>query len=108
MSRLPRKNAVSIGELLKYMLKENHLEKGLNTRRVFEAWEQASGAGKYSVKKFYRDGKLYITLSSSVIRSQLLFQRAALVEKMNAILSEDMLFTKDVPSAGFIKELILK
>lgn len=99
MSRLPRKNAISLGELLKDVIKAEHLDKGLNMRRVFAAWDQASGAEKYTIKKYFRDGKLYITVSSSVIRSQLLFQKAALVEKMNSILSEDEIS---------ISELILK
>ena len=108
MSRLPRKNAVPIEELLKEFIRENKLSRGLNTQKVFAAWDSASGAGKYTVRKFYRDGKLYITVSSSVIRSQLLFQKAALLERINAILCEDSLFVRDDPSAGLIKELIIK
>ena len=58
--------------------------------------------------RFFRGGKLYITLGSSVIRSQLYFQRDVLVEKMNAFLAKDDLFTGEDPTVGYVKELILK
>jgi hypothetical protein len=35
------------------------------------AWDQASGAAPYTIKRYFRDGKLFITLSSSVLCSQL-------------------------------------
>ena len=108
MNRIQRKTAVSIGEVMKEFIRSNHLEKALNTRRVFAAWDAASGAGPYTIKKFYRDGKLYITLSSSVVRSQLHFQRQTITEKFNAILSEDNLFTKEEKTVGYVKEIILK
>ena len=84
--------AVSIAEVLRDWLKSERLTVPLDTQRVFEAWDNASGAGRYTMKRFYRDGKLYITLSSSVIRSQLSFQKDALLEKINSLLSDDPLF----------------
>lgn len=108
MSRLPRKNAVLLGDALKDFLKINRLTTGLNTQLVFEAWDNASGAARYTTRRYYRDGKLYITLSSSVVRSQLYFQRDTLVEKINALLGGNDLFTKDEPNVGLVKELILK
>lgn len=87
-------------------LKQARLASGLNSRCIFNAWDEASGASAYTLKRFYRDGKLYITLSSSVVKSQLSFQKNLLVEKMNTILKGNELFTPD--GDNFIKELILK
>lgn len=108
MTRIARKTAVPLADVLQDFIKMNHLERGVNTQRVFSAWEEASGAAQWTIRKFYRDGKLHITVSSSVIRSQLYYQKDLLIEKMNTILSKDRLFTKDEPSTGLIKELILK
>lgn len=108
MTRVPRKTAVGIDEVLKAWLRQERLTAGLNTQRIFSAWEDASGAGPYTVRKFFRDGKLYITVSSSVVRSQLMFQKAALIEKINAILSSDILFDSEDKAVGMVKELILK
>lgn len=89
-------------------IKSMKLAAGLNPQRIFAAWDACSGAGPFTIKRFFRGGKLYITLSSSVIRNQLYFQRDALIEKMNAFLSEDTLFTADNRTVGFVQELILK
>ena len=108
MSRVERKNAITVGDALKAYLKQYHITPALNDRRVFEAWDEASGAGRYTIKWFFRGGKLYITLNSSVVRSQLSFQRDALIEKINSILEKDILFDSEDGVTGFVKELILK
>ena len=106
--RIARKKALSMDELVRMYIESMRLAPALNTRRIFAAWDEASGAGKYTLKRFFRDGRLYITLSSSVVRNQLSFQSQALVEKMNAILSKDELFARDDARVSFVKELILK
>lgn len=106
--KIHRKEAVRMDQLVEEFIKSMRIAAGLNTQRVFAAWDACSGAGPYTLKRFYRGGKLYITLNSSVIRSQLYFQRDILIEKMNAFLAQDMLFTADNRSVGFIQELILK
>ena len=106
--RIHRKQALSMEELVQQYIKSMKLAAGLNTQRIFEAWDACSGAGPFTLKRFFRDGKLYITLNSSVIRNQLCFQKDVLVEKMNARLAEDKLFTADNRTVNFIRELILK
>lgn len=106
--RIARKQAISMGELIPLYIKSMKLASGLNTQRIFAAWDEASGAAPYTLKRFFRDGKLYITLSSSVVRNQLSFQNAALVAKINSILSRDELFVRDDPRVSFVRELILK
>ena len=108
MSRVARKTAVSLSEAIQEYLKVAKLSAGLNTQRIFAAWDAASGAGRYTVRRFFRDGKLYITVDSSVVRSQLSFQRDVLIEKINALLAQDELFTQDDARVGIVKELILK
>ena len=106
--RLHRKEAISMDQVVDQFIKQMKLAAGINTQRIFAAWDACSGAGPLTLKRFYRGGKLYITLSSSVIRNQLSFQREALIEKMNAFLAEDALFTADNRTVGFVRELILK
>ncbi len=106
--QIHRKEAIGMDKVVEEFIKSMKLSAGLNTQRVFAAWDACSGAGPFTIKRFYRGGKLYITLKSSVIRNQLYFQKDALIEKMNAFLSEDTLFTADNRTVGFIQELILK
>ena len=103
-----RKEPMGMEEIVSRYIKQMRLASGLNNQRVFAAWDACSGAGPYTLRRFFRGGKLYITLNSSVLRSQLYMQRDLLIEKMNAFLSEDPLFTEDNRSVGFIQELILK
>ena len=106
--RIHRKEALSIGQMIKLWMKSEHLGATFNTRRIFNAWDDASGAAAYTLKRYFRDGMLYITLNSSVVRSQLSFQKEALIEKMNRILEQDELFDKENATVSFIRELKLK
>ena len=106
--RIARKKALSMDEVVRMYVQSMKLAPALNTRRIFAAWDDASGAAPYTLKRFFRDGRLYITLSSSVVRNQLSFQSDALIEKMNAILSKDELFARDDTRVFYVKELILK
>ena len=95
-------------QLVKEYIKSMKIAVGLNTQRVFAAWDACSGAGEFTLRRYFRDGKLYITLNSSVVRNQLSFQKEELVEKMNRFLSEDSLFIEDNRAVGFIRELVLR
>ena len=46
MSRVARKTAVSLSEAIQEYLKAAKLSSGLNTQRIFAAWDAASGAGR--------------------------------------------------------------
>ena len=107
-TRLTRKKALSMDEVVSMYIKSMKISSGMNTQCIFSAWDDASGAARFTLKKFFRDGRLYVTLSSSVVRNQLSFQKDALIEKMNGILAENELFSKDDPRVTFVKELILK
>ena len=106
--RFRRKQAVSMEEVVQQYIKSMKLAAGLNTQRVFAAWDACSGAAPFTLKRYFRNGTLYITVGSSVVRTQLYYQKDFLVEKMNAYLSGDPLFVDDNRSVGFIKDLVLK
>lgn len=106
--QIHRKEAVGMDKIVSEYIKSMKIAAGLNTQRVFAAWDACSGAGPFTLRRFYRGGKLYITLNSSVLRSQLVLQKQQLIEKMNAFLQQDALFTPDNKTVGFIQELILK
>jgi len=95
-------------QVIDEFIKSAKLASGLNTQRVFAAWDACSGAADFTLKRYFRSGVLYITLNSSVVRNQLYFQKDTLVEKMNAWLSGDRLFTADNRTVGFVRELVLR
>ncbi|MBQ5944150.1 MAG: DUF721 domain-containing protein [Bacteroidales bacterium] len=107
-TRINRKKALSMEEVVGMYIREMKIASGLNTQRIFEAWDKASGLGQYTLRRFFRNGTLYVTMSSSMIRSQLMFQREFLVGRINEILAEDPLFTGDDSRVGYVRELVLK
>ena len=108
MSRIARKQAITVAEALKEMFRSERLGATLNTRRVFLAWEEASGAGDFTIRKYFRDGVLYVTLNSSVLATQLGMQKASLLEKINAILADDPLMIREGELEQTVKELRIK
>lgn len=107
-ARLARKKAYSMDELIHQYIKEMKLVNGLNRQRIFYAWDRASGAARYTVGRYMKGGVLYCSISSSVIRSQLFFQKSRILELMNGFLLEDELFVKDKGRTSFVKDIVLR
>lgn len=95
-------------QIIPMFIRSMKLSAGHNTQRVFAAWDAVSGVPGYSLRKFFRDGRLYVTLSSSMVRSHLEFQKPALVKAINTFLEQDDLFIKDGEGEEYVKEIILK
>lgn len=106
--KLEKRYATDMQALTKGYIRLMNLSSALNRRRIYAAWDEASGAGQHTIRRSFKDGKLYITLGSSVMRSILYMQRDIYVKKINAILRQDELFTPEDPKVGFVKEIILK
>ena len=108
VSRLSRKNAQTMDEVVKEYIREMKIASGLNEQLIFDAWDEVSGAASYTVSRYIRNGVLYCSLSSSVLRSRLFPRREELVRKINERLLGDMLFVRDDPKTGLVKQLILQ
>lgn len=106
--RISRRRPLSMEQLVSSYIRSMKIAAGLNTQRIFNAWDECSGAQKYTIRRFFRDGKLYITLNSSVVRMQLQYRREELKIRINEFLSKDDLFIKDDPKVGFVQEIVLK
>ena len=106
--RLSRKNAVTLEEAMSEFIREMKLASGLNTRRVFAAWDAVSGASSHTLKQFFRDGTLYVTLSSAIWRRELSLRKASLIAGINDFLAADELFVKDDPKVAGVKEIIFR
>lgn len=105
---MERKDAAPMYELVNEYIKEMKLSAGLDRQRIFEAWDVVSGAGRYTVDRFYRDGVLYCTIGSSVVRNRLYFQRDVLLKQMNERLAEDEMFSREGRRESVVRSLILK
>ena len=106
--RVQRKTAEGMESLMIRYVKAMGISAAHNSHRIFLAWDEASGAAANTIKRFFRDGTLTITLNSSVVRSVLYMQTDLLIAKINGILDEDELFIKDSPKLKKVEKLILK
>lgn len=106
--RLDRREARGMDETVTALIRTLGLTSRLNTRRIFEAWDSVSGQGDKTLRRYYRDGKLYITLSSSMLRTRLGYEKELLVSRINEALGRDPLYT---PLKGLdkpVKEIVFK
>jgi len=108
VSRISRKNALGMDELIHQYIREMKLSSGLDRQLVFGAWDKVSGAGMYTTGKFYRDGILHVSISSSMVRSQLLLQRTTIVKLMNEELLKEDLFSGNGPDNPPVKDIVLR
>lgn len=81
-----RQQADTIGDIYKAILDHTWLGPAMQKIEVFRAWEEVVGAraARATANKFFRDGVLYLTLSSSVLRSQLYFRLEDIRHQINS------------------------
>lgn len=87
-----QENFKKLSDLLQIFVKENGLEDGLTRVRIFKAWDIIVGerVAKATVNKFYKDGILFCTVNSSMIRSQLQFQTDSIQFNINKMLNNNL------------------
>ncbi len=104
---LRRQEAVGMDKLVDQLIHDMKLASGLKKQRAEEAWNEVSGAGRYTLEVSLYNGIMTCVLSSSVVRNQLFHQRMLLVQSLNEYLKNDDLFTAE-GQEDVIKTLILK
>jgi predicted nucleic acid-binding Zn ribbon protein len=81
-----KKNTESIGEVLQQFFAENEFFKQkLGENRILNGWPELLGASiaSYTTNLYIRNSVLYVQVSSSVLRSELLINRHSLIKKLN-------------------------
>ena len=76
--------------LIKEYIRNEGLGDAMRLVEIGHAWDAAVGehVAKLTINKQFTDGKLICAISSSVVRSQLYFQRDAIVASINRQLKE--------------------
>ena len=106
--KMRKHEAVALDELVKQFIKDMKLDAGLNRQRVAEVWNEVSGAGRYTLDVTLEKGVLYCTISSSMVRNQLYFQREVLADEMNKALKNDQMFIWDWSAGPCVNTLVLR
>ena len=106
--KFQKKEPKSMNDIVHEYIREMKIASGLNERRIFAAWDAISGAAQYTVGKSVRGGVLYLSISSSVIRSQLYLRQEKLVERNNAFVEDNELFTESDRSCGYVRSIVFR
>lgn len=81
-----KRNTESIGEVLRQFFEENQFfKKRIAESRAVTGWSKLLGPmiTSYTTSIYLRNGVLYVSLSSSVLRSELLMAKDKLIAKLN-------------------------
>lgn len=83
---MKRNNTEQIGDVLRQFLRQQGLETPLNEYRLVDAWKDVVGPviARYTTNLFIKNQVLYVSLSSSVIRQELMIGREMLIRNLNA------------------------
>ncbi len=87
-----KKNNVTLGEALQEFISSNKLQKGLDKVLVREAWTSLMGNGvnNYTTGIDLRNGTLFVSLSSSVLREELSHGKSKIIALLNEELGRDV------------------
>lgn len=82
---MKRNNTEQIGDIIRRLLRQQGLETPLNEYRLVDAWKDVVGEtiSRYTVNLYIKNQILYVQLSSSVLRQELMMGRALLVRNLN-------------------------
>lgn len=83
--RMRRNNAEQIGDMIRKFFRQNGLESPLNEFRLVQAWNDVVGAtiSRYTSNLYIKNQILYVHLTSSVLRQELMMGRDMLVRNLN-------------------------
>ena len=90
---MERSNTQSMAEAIRAFLKESKLEKPLKERQLVSSWESLLGKSiaRATREIYIKDGKLYVSLTSSVIRNELYMLQDEIIRKLNEAAGEELL-----------------
>ena len=88
-----KKNAQSLKDIMEELVVEQNLDTRLNEMQLISIWPEVTGKviGNYTTNLFVRNRVLYVSLSSSVVRSELQMHRKKLIELLNVKTGADVI-----------------
>ena len=82
---MKRTNTQKLGDVLKEFLQEQRLDTKLYEIQLIESWEKVLGVTvkKYTTEISVYNKKLYVKLSSSILKNDLMLSREKLIQALN-------------------------
>jgi len=88
-----RKNTELLRDVVRQVLKEQHLDGKLNDKHIIEAWSVVLGKNisNYTTHLEVKNRTLYVKLSSSVLRHDLFLSRHEIKTALNQKVGQDVI-----------------
>jgi predicted nucleic acid-binding Zn ribbon protein len=82
---MKRHNTQKLGDVLKEVLQNQQLDTKLYELQLIQSWEKVLGptVKRYTTNLYIQNKKLYVKLSSSILRNDLMLSREKLIEALN-------------------------
>jgi hypothetical protein len=90
-----KKNENPLPGVLQEFIRINRLQDGIDRVNARNAWESLMGNGvnKYTSRVDLKDGTLYVSLSSSVLREELSLGKSKIIAMLNEELGRELIKT---------------
>ena len=91
-----RKKTQAISSVIKEVLKQQDLNKGLLESRAVNYWEKVLGAAvaRATHRIYIRDGVLHVEMTSSVLRNELMMWKDKIIINLNQAIGDNIV--KDI------------
>ena len=97
VARLKRKkNTEKISDVIQQIFQQNNLQQKLDEVDIMQSWEKVLGSTikNYTSELIIKNGVLYVKLSSSVLRNELMMTRSKLIASLNEKVGKEVI--KDI------------
>lgn len=88
-----KKNTEILSDVIRQVLKEQHLDRPLNEKRIIDAWPVVLGNNimNYTSELIIKNRVLYVTLTSSVLRHDLFLSREEIKKSLNNHVGQEVI-----------------
>lgn len=89
---MKRSNTQTLGEALREYIREMRIERKLKEVDIVQSWENLLGKSiaRYTRNLYISKGILYVEISSSVVKNELLMMREEIRKKLNEQAGEEL------------------
>ena len=107
-NRIERKYPIPVRQAIQEWLVAEGLGPAYNAQIIARIWNEVSGMERYTSHVWFKDGTLYVTLTSSVVRSRLSTMGTQLAERINEALFQNEMFIRGKAFTRYVNQIVLK
>ena len=83
----------TVGNIIKQLLKEDHIDRQFDEQQVVYLWPEIVGQGinRYTTSRWVKNGVLYLHISSAPLRNELMMNRTTLIKHLNDAVGSEVI-----------------